>query len=137
MTTRDVVVAALQQYLGLDDAAFQTSTIGAVMDGVYHGDTTVGELREHGDLGIGTFDALEERLAPAPRVRLRLLGEVLPPEEVPESVADVPVAGEAGVASATGYAEPHGDLVALGSLICLITMIFTLSTFVGLAQALF
>jgi acetolactate decarboxylase len=59
MTTRDVVVASLQTYLGLDDAAFQTSTIGAVMDGVYHGDITVGELREHGDLGIGTFDALD------------------------------------------------------------------------------
>jgi acetolactate decarboxylase len=57
--TRDVVVSALQQYLGLDDAAFQTSTIGAVMDGVYQGDTTVGELREHGDLGIGTFDGLD------------------------------------------------------------------------------
>ncbi|HXV33833.1 MAG TPA: acetolactate decarboxylase [Gaiellaceae bacterium] len=59
LTTKDVVVAALQQYLGLDDSAFQTSTIGAVMDGVYHGDTTVGELREHGDLGIGTFDELD------------------------------------------------------------------------------
>ena len=59
MTTRDVVVASLQRYLGLDDAAFQTSTIGAVMDGVYQGDITVGELREHGDLGIGTFDALD------------------------------------------------------------------------------
>jgi acetolactate decarboxylase len=59
MATRDVVVSALQQYLGLDDAAFQTSTIGAVMDGVYQGDTTVGELREHGDLGIGTFDGLD------------------------------------------------------------------------------
>jgi acetolactate decarboxylase len=58
-TTRDVVVTALHQYLGLDDAAFQTSTIGAVMDGVYRGDTTVGELREHGDLGIGTFDELD------------------------------------------------------------------------------
>jgi acetolactate decarboxylase len=59
MTTRDVVVSALQQYLDPDDALFQTSTIGAVMDGVYHGDTTVGELREHGDLGIGTFDGLD------------------------------------------------------------------------------
>jgi acetolactate decarboxylase len=58
-TTHDMVVAALQEYLGLDDAAFQTSTIGAVMDGVYHGDTTVGELREHGDLGLGTFDELD------------------------------------------------------------------------------
>ncbi len=58
-TTHDVVVAALRAHLGLDDTAFQTSTIGAVMDGVYHGDTTVRELREHGDLGIGTFDALD------------------------------------------------------------------------------
>lgn len=59
LTTRDVVVAALHQYLALDDAAFQTSTIGAMLDGVYHGDTTVGELREHGDLAIGTFDELD------------------------------------------------------------------------------
>jgi acetolactate decarboxylase len=58
-TARDVIEASLESYLGLDDSAFQTSTIGAVMDGVYHGDTTIGELREHGDLGIGTFDALD------------------------------------------------------------------------------
>jgi acetolactate decarboxylase len=58
-TTHDVVVAALHAYLGLDEAAYQTSTIGAVMDGVYHGDITVRELREHGDIGIGTFDALD------------------------------------------------------------------------------
>jgi acetolactate decarboxylase len=59
MTTRDIVVSALRQYLALDDAAFQTSTIGAVMDGVYQGDTSVGELRAHGDFGIGTFDGLD------------------------------------------------------------------------------
>ena len=55
-----IIEAALRHHLGLDgDMAFQTSTIGAVLDGVNHGDISVGELREHGDFGIGTFDGLD------------------------------------------------------------------------------
>ena len=38
---------------------FQTSTIGALLEGAYDGDVTFGELREHGDLGLGTLDALD------------------------------------------------------------------------------
>lgn len=38
---------------------FQTATIAALLDGAYDGDLTIGELREHGDLGLGTFDALD------------------------------------------------------------------------------
>lgn len=38
---------------------FQTSTIGALMEGVYDGDTTYGELAKHGDFGLGTFNALD------------------------------------------------------------------------------
>jgi acetolactate decarboxylase len=37
----------------------QISTIDALLAGAYDGQMTVGELLTHGDLGIGTFDALE------------------------------------------------------------------------------
>jgi acetolactate decarboxylase len=38
---------------------FQTSTIEALLDGNYEGDVTFAELGEHGDFGLGTFDALD------------------------------------------------------------------------------
>ncbi|TAJ10058.1 MAG: acetolactate decarboxylase [Nitrospirae bacterium] len=38
---------------------FQTSTIGALMEGVYDGEVTYGELAKHGDFGLGTFNALD------------------------------------------------------------------------------
>ena len=38
---------------------FQTSTIDALLDGAYDGEVTVAELREHGDLGLGTFEACD------------------------------------------------------------------------------
>jgi acetolactate decarboxylase len=41
---------------------FQTSTIGALLDGAYDGDVTIGEVLEHGDLGLGTLDALDGEL---------------------------------------------------------------------------
>jgi acetolactate decarboxylase len=57
------VESALRDQLDLEeDATFQASTIGAVLDGVYHGDITVGELRERGDFGLGTFDELDGEL---------------------------------------------------------------------------
>ena len=37
---------------------FQASTIGALLDGAFEGDLTFAELAEHGDLGLGTVDAL-------------------------------------------------------------------------------
>jgi acetolactate decarboxylase len=58
-----IVESALLKQLDLEGAAaFQASTIGAVLDGVYHGDITVGELRQHGDFGLGTFDELDGEL---------------------------------------------------------------------------
>lgn len=42
--------------------AFQTSTLAALLDGRYDGDVTIAELRRHGDLGLGTFDALDGEL---------------------------------------------------------------------------
>lgn len=41
------------------DTVMQVSTIDALLAGVYDGQFTLGELKKHGDLGIGTFDALE------------------------------------------------------------------------------
>ena len=38
---------------------FQASTIGALLDGGYDGDVTFAELAEHGDLGLGTLNALD------------------------------------------------------------------------------
>jgi acetolactate decarboxylase len=38
---------------------FQTSTLQALMDGVYDGDLTYNELARHGNFGIGTFNALD------------------------------------------------------------------------------
>ncbi len=38
---------------------FQTSTINALLAGVYDGDISCLHLLEHGDFGIGTFDRLE------------------------------------------------------------------------------
>jgi acetolactate decarboxylase len=38
---------------------FQNSTINALLEGVYDGAMTYGELRRHGDFGLGTFNALD------------------------------------------------------------------------------
>ena len=38
---------------------FQTSTLQALMAGVYDGDLTFEALSRHGDFGLGTFDALD------------------------------------------------------------------------------
>jgi acetolactate decarboxylase len=38
---------------------FQTSLMSALLAGVYEGDLTVGELLTHGNVGLGTFDALD------------------------------------------------------------------------------
>jgi acetolactate decarboxylase len=38
---------------------FQASTIGALLDGAYDGDVSFAQLAEHGDLGLGTFNALD------------------------------------------------------------------------------
>ncbi len=40
------------------DIIFQTSTISALYGGVYDGNMTIGELKDYGDFGLGTFNAL-------------------------------------------------------------------------------
>ena len=41
------------------DVLYQTSTINALMEGVYDGTTTFADLKKNGDFGIGTFTALD------------------------------------------------------------------------------
>jgi acetolactate decarboxylase len=56
-----IIVAALSCMPAIQadrDTLFQVSTIGALMQGVYDGDMTLGELRHYGDFGIGTFKDL-------------------------------------------------------------------------------
>jgi acetolactate decarboxylase len=38
---------------------FQASTIGALLEGAYDGDVSFAELARHGDLGLGTLNALD------------------------------------------------------------------------------
>ncbi len=38
---------------------YQTSTMSALVDGIYDGSTTIAELLEHGDFGVGTFNHLD------------------------------------------------------------------------------
>lgn len=55
-----VVRQALADYLQLaHHTLFQVSTAGALVEGVYQGAVRVGTLREHGDLGLGTFENLD------------------------------------------------------------------------------
>ncbi len=41
------------------ETLYQVSTIDALMQGVYDGVQPVGEMKKHGDFGIGTFNALD------------------------------------------------------------------------------
>ena len=42
-----------------DHTVYQTSTMSALLDGVYDGDVTIAELLRHGDFGLGTFNRLD------------------------------------------------------------------------------
>ncbi len=45
-----------------EHTVFQAGTLDALMAGNYDGDATIGELLKHGDLGIGTIQALDGEL---------------------------------------------------------------------------
>lgn len=55
-----VVQQALSSSLDLEHhSIFQVSTTGAIVKGVFDGCTTVGDLKSHGDFGLGTFENLD------------------------------------------------------------------------------
>lgn len=41
---------------------YQTGTINSLLDAVYQGDTSIAELKMHGDFGLGTFDLVDGEL---------------------------------------------------------------------------
>ena len=52
--------SALTDYLGLSHhTLFQVSTSTALVNGIYLGAVTIGQLREHGGFGLGTFEGLD------------------------------------------------------------------------------
>ncbi len=44
------------------DTAYEVSTINALMEGAYDGIEPVGELKEHGDFGVGCYDGIDGEL---------------------------------------------------------------------------
>jgi len=42
-----------------NDVLFQYSTLGSLLAGVYDGGMTYAEIKDHGDFGLGTFNALD------------------------------------------------------------------------------
>ena len=42
-----------------DRIVYQTSTMSALLNGVYDGDTTIADLLRRGDFGLGTFNRLD------------------------------------------------------------------------------
>ena len=55
-----IVMRALADYLEIPHATlFQVSTSGALVEGISQGVVTVGELKRHGDLGLGTYADLD------------------------------------------------------------------------------
>jgi acetolactate decarboxylase len=55
-----IVSKALAEYLQVaHHTVYQVSTATALVEGIYQGAVRVGTLREHGDLGLGTFENLD------------------------------------------------------------------------------
>jgi acetolactate decarboxylase len=68
LTTKDpvshIVAQALAKYLQVSHhTLYQVSTSNALVEGVYQGAVRIGTLREHGNLGLGTFENLDGEMA--------------------------------------------------------------------------
>ena len=57
-----ILLAAPPLWAGEAHTLYQTSIINALLQGVYDGATTIGELHQHGDFGIGTINGLDGEL---------------------------------------------------------------------------
>jgi acetolactate decarboxylase len=58
-TALGVVIPGRTQQKNSSNILFQTSTINALMTGVYDGDTNFKELKAHGNFGLGTLNNLD------------------------------------------------------------------------------
>ncbi|OOE97187.1 acetolactate decarboxylase [Salinivibrio sp. IB643] len=54
---------------------YQTSLMSALIDGVYEGETTMADLLEHGDFGLGTFNQLDGELIAFDQTIFQLRGD--------------------------------------------------------------
>ena len=92
---------------------FQASTIGALLDGAYEGDVSVGELAEHGDLGLGTFDHLDGEMIVVDGEVLRadFDGDVAPVEPRTKTPFAAVTWFDPGVVHELGEPLPHADLL--------------------------
>lgn len=59
MTFLAIAISGYSQIHPQSDTLFQTSTISALLEGVYDGETTYKQLKQYGDFGLGTFDGLD------------------------------------------------------------------------------
>jgi len=87
-STRIFSVIILILFVGIsclagEDTLTQVSTIDALMSGIYDGPTTLAELREKGDFGLGTFQTLNGEMILLDGVFYQVTssGEVLRPEK--------------------------------------------------------
>jgi acetolactate decarboxylase len=99
---------------------FQASTIAALLDGAYEGDVTFAELREHGDLGLGTLNRLDGEMTAVEGRFYRAdvdgrVGEIDPAARTPFAVVvpfapalELAVGPAADVAVALERARPAG-----------------------------
>ena len=58
----DLIERALRQFLfstGQTNAVYLSSPINALVEGLYVENTTIGDIRQRGDFGLGTFDYLD------------------------------------------------------------------------------
>lgn len=59
-TASHVTATALAERLDIEHhTIYQVSTSGALVQGVFQGCVTVGDIRRHGDFGLGTFEDLD------------------------------------------------------------------------------
>lgn len=63
-----------------ENFVFQVSTINALLQGLYDGEMTCGELKKQGDLGVGTFDGLDGEMVVVDGeiLQVKADGKVLP-----------------------------------------------------------
>jgi acetolactate decarboxylase len=71
-----IVMAALADSLEIEHSTlFQVSTSTALVEGVYGGVVTIGELKRHGSFGLGTFDGLDGEMLALDGCFYQVLGD--------------------------------------------------------------
>jgi len=59
LTFLSAIPGAILHAQDKNETVFQTSTLSALMEGVYDGNTTFAELKKEGDFGLGTLNGLD------------------------------------------------------------------------------